>query len=132
MKLQIGIDGDVYEVDVEVLEEDAPQRYAGHIPQPGSATVKPVAVPRAAKPAAPAAADPNVDEDKVCRSPVAGVVVRVVAQPGQKLQNNDLLLVLEAMKMETNVVAPSSGTVKKINVKAGDGVQLNQVLAEFE
>lgn len=130
MKLQIGINGDVYEVDVEVLEEDTAPRYAGHIPQPGSATVKSVTVPHVPKPAAPAEA--NVDEDKVCRSPVAGVVVRIVAQPGQKLQVNDLLLVLEAMKMETNVVAPTAGTVKVINVKAGDGVQLNQVLAEFE
>lgn len=130
MKLQIGINGDTYEVEVEVLEEDAAPRYPGHIPQPGSATVKSVSVPRAAKPAAPA--ETNVEEDKVCRSPVAGVVVRVVAQPGQKLQVNDLLLVLEAMKMETNVVAPTAGTIKVINVKAGDGVQLNQVLAEFE
>ena len=130
MKLQIGINDEVYEVDVEVLEEDVPPRYAGQIPQPGSATVMSMPVAGAPKPAPPA--DANLDEAKVCRSPVAGIVVRVSAQPGHKLQENDLLLVLEAMKMETNVVAPKAGTVKAINVKPGDGVQLNQVLAEFE
>jgi methylmalonyl-CoA carboxyltransferase small subunit len=130
LKLQIGINGDTYEVEVEVLEEDTPPRYAGQIPQPGTATVKSVPVALMPKPAAPA--DAHVDESKVCRSPVAGVVVRVVAQPGQKLQVNDLLLVLEAMKMETNVVAPAAGTLKAVRVKAGDGVQLNQILAEFE
>jgi methylmalonyl-CoA carboxyltransferase small subunit len=130
LKLQIGIDEEVYEVEVEVLEEDTAPRYAGYIAQPGTATITSMPVASAPKPAAPA--DANVDESKVCRSPVAGVVVRVDAQPGQKLQENDLLLVLEAMKMETNVVAPTAGTVKAVNVKPGDGVQLNQILAEFE
>jgi biotin carboxyl carrier protein len=42
------------------------------------------------------------------------------------------MLVLEAMKMETNVTAPSAGTVKAVHVKAGDSVKINQVLVEFE
>lgn len=130
MKLQIGINDEVYEVDVEVLEEDTVPRYVGHVPQPGSATVPSLPVAAAPKPAPPT--DSNVDESKVCRSPVAGVVMRVNTHPGQKLQVNDLIIVLEAMKMETNVVAPVAGTVKTIKVKQGDGVQVNQILAEFE
>jgi biotin carboxyl carrier protein len=78
------------------------------------------------------AADASVDETKVCRSPVAGVVVKLNVQPGQVLQINDLMMVLEAMKMETNITAPVAGKVKKINVAQGDGVQVNQVLVEFE
>jgi methylmalonyl-CoA carboxyltransferase small subunit len=73
-----------------------------------------------------------VHEDKVCRSPIAGIVVKVTAQPGQSIQTGDTLLVLEAMKMETNITAPVSGKVLKINVGQGDAVQGGQVLVEFE
>ena len=57
-----------------------------------------------------------MDENKVCRSPIAGMVTRVNVQPGQQIQPNDLLLVLEAMKMETNVVSPVAGKVKTVKV----------------
>ena len=50
-----------------------------------------------------------MNEEKVCRSPVSGIVVRVAAQVGQTLQTGDMLLVLEAMKMETNITAPAAG-----------------------
>jgi methylmalonyl-CoA carboxyltransferase small subunit len=76
--------------------------------------------------------DAVADESKVCRSPVAGVVVRVNAQVGQQIQANDPLLVLEAMKMETNITAPVAGKIKAINANVGDGVQVGQVLVEFE
>ena len=71
-------------------------------------------------------------EDKVCRSPVSGLVASVIAQPGQTLQVGDGLLVLEAMKMETQVTASAAGKVAAIKVKAGDSVQAGQVLVEFE
>jgi methylmalonyl-CoA carboxyltransferase small subunit len=76
--------------------------------------------------------EPDVDQAKVCRSPVAGVAVKVIVQPGQELQSHDLMMVLEAMKMETNITAPISGKVKKVNIAQGDGVRLNQILVEFE
>ena len=59
-------------------------------------------------------------------------MVRVVAQPGQSLQAGDILLVLEAMKMETNITAPIAGKVKDIKVKQGDSLQSGQVAVEFE
>jgi len=134
VKLQVTIEGKSYEVEVEVLEDDYDTRPPGYIPPPAPApaptTVQSVAVAHTPKPSA--ASEEDVDEAKVCRSPVAGVVVRVNVQPGQKLETNDLLLVLEAMKMETNVTAPIAGTVKSLKVQAGDGVKVNQVLAEFE
>jgi biotin carboxyl carrier protein len=73
-----------------------------------------------------------VDEAKVCRSPVAGVVVKVNVQPGQQLQRNDTMMLLEAMKMQTDITAPIAGKVKKVNVGEGDGVKVHQVLVEFE
>jgi methylmalonyl-CoA carboxyltransferase small subunit len=73
-----------------------------------------------------------VNEEKVCRSPVSGIVVKVVAQPGQTLQVGDILLVLEAMKMETNITAPVAGKVAAIKVGPGESVQSGQIVVEFE
>jgi methylmalonyl-CoA carboxyltransferase small subunit len=129
LKLQIGIDGKSYEVEVEVTEDDAAPKphYIQAPASPAAASAAPVAVaPRAAAPEGVA------DESKVCRSPIAGMVTRVNVEPGQQIQPNDLLLVLEAMKMETNVVSPVAGKVKAVKVAQSDGVQLNQVLVEFE
>jgi methylmalonyl-CoA carboxyltransferase small subunit len=68
----------------------------------------------------------------VCRSPVSGIVASITAQVGQTLQVGDELLVLEAMKMETQVTASAAGRVATINVKAGDSVHSGQILVEFE
>ena len=86
----------------------------------------PVAAPHKAADSAP------VNEDKVARSPVSGIVVRATAQPGQTLQVGDVLLILEAMKMETSVTSPVAGKIKAINVGPGDSVQNEQVVVEFE
>ena len=130
MKLQIGIDGKTYEVEVEITEDDtAPKPH--YMPPHASATVL-ASAPVPAGAAKAAAPEEVADEGKVCRSPIAGMVTRVNVQPGQQIQPNDLLLVLEAMKMETNVTSPVAGKVKRVTVAQSDGVQLNQVLVEFE
>ncbi len=120
MKLQIDIDGERYEVEVEITDDDT-------APRPAYIPPIPLASRFGAAYQAPPAATANV-----CRSPIAGVVIRVNAQPGQTIQPNDLLVVLEAMKMETNVVAAAGGRIKAICVNEGDAVQMNQVLVEFE
>lgn len=131
MKLQIAVDGKTYELDVEVVEDDAFPRHPNYGPyMPVPATVQSAPAPSAATPAAPS--DANVDEAKVCRSPVAGVVIKVNVEAGQQLKPDDLMMVLEAMKMETNVTAAVAGKVKSIKVQAGDAVKMNQVLVEFE
>jgi methylmalonyl-CoA carboxyltransferase small subunit len=118
----------VYEVEVEVTDPGPPQPgYVPPIPQ--------TRVPAAAKPAAapgPPSSAPVTDESKVCRSPCAGVVVRVSAQVGQSIQVNDVLLVLEAMKIETAISSPIAGKVARVNVAVSDAVQGGQVLVEFE
>ena len=130
LKLRITVDQKTYEVDVEVAEDDRSPATPAHAYTPAA----PTAVPSAPPPPPPraAAADSNIAEDKVCRSPVAGIVVRLNAQAGQQIQANDPLLVLEAMKMETNITSPVAGKVKAINANVGDGVQVGQVLVEFE
>jgi methylmalonyl-CoA carboxyltransferase small subunit len=127
LRLKITVDGKVYEVDVEVYEPETP--HPGYVP-----AATPTRVPAAAAPTAPvrSAAIPVADESKVCRSPIAGVVARVSAQAGQTIQINDVLLVLEAMKMETAISSPFAGKIARVNVHPGDAVQSGQVLVEFE
>ena len=129
MKLKITVDGKLYEVDVEVSEPEPLQ--PGFYPPPGHVRVPaPAAV--APPPLASAGKETVADESKVCRSPFSGTVSKVSVQPGQTIQINDVLLILEAMKMETVITAPIAGKVSKINVAAGDAVQQGQVLVEFE
>lgn len=133
MKLQIAIDGKTYEAEVEVLEDDAIPRQQNYgIQQPLSGTIQSVQVTAAPAQSPALAAKESASEDKLCRSPVTGIVIKVNVEPGQKIQANDLLMVLEAMKMETNVTAHSAGTVKSVRVAQGDAVKLNQVVVEFE
>jgi biotin carboxyl carrier protein len=128
VKLKITLDNKVYEVEVEATEpEPEVLPPSGYIMQPGVARV-PAPAPAAA---APAAGNENVDEAKVCRSPINGIVVKITAQLGQQIQIGDTLLVLEAMKMETNITAPVAGKISKINVNGGDGVHAGEVLVEF-
>jgi len=62
------------------------------------------------------------------KSPIAGSVLDVKVKVGDNVNINDTLLVLEAMKMESNVPSPVAGTVQSINVKSGDSVSSDQVL----
>lgn len=131
MKLKITVDGKVYEAEVEVSEPEPV--HPGYYPPPGQARV-PAAAPVSAPPipASGAAGAPVSDEGKVCRSPFAGTVSKIAAQTGETIQVNDVLLILEAMKMETVITAPIAGKVAKINVNVGDAVRQGQVLVEFE
>ena len=133
MKLNITVDNKNYEVEVEVADPStapmaAAPRFdtAVRIPAGGAPVVNGLHV-------APKPVDSGpVNEQKVCRSPVSGIVVRVTSQVGQKIQSGDTLMVLEAMKMETNITAPVAGKIAKINVAQGDAVQGGMVLVEFE
>ena len=132
MQLNLTIDGKKYVVDVEVIEGEE-VRMPASFPQPVSTIQSrnpeppPAARPQHAKPQAD-----NLPDEKVCRSPIAGIVSRVNVQIGQKLQVNDLLGVLEAMKMETNITAHAAGTVKAIMATPGEAVKSGQALIEFE
>lgn len=114
MKLQVTVEGKSYEVEVEVLEEHDGVRTAPF----QSAQIH--------------AAGSSDGSEKVCRSPVTGLAIKVNVEPGQQVQPGDLILVLEAMKMETNITAHSAGRVKSVHVAAGDSVKEHQVLVEFE
>lgn len=130
MKLQIAVEGKTYEIEVEVVEDDAFPRHPNYGPYtPIPATVQSTPLPSSATP--PAASEANVEEAKVCRSPVAGLVIKVNVQAGQEIKTDDLIMVLEAMKMETNITAHTPGKIAKILVAVGEAVKPGQAIAEF-
>jgi len=130
VKLKLTVDGKIYEVDVEATEpEAAPPIYSGP-PMTARMPASPPPGPPP-KPGASGSAETVDDENKVCRSPISGVVVRVQVQTGQEIKAHDVLMVLEAMKMETVITSPINGKVANIRVAPGDSVQGRQVLVEF-
>jgi len=128
VKLKITIDTKVYEVEVEASEPEQVQLPpVGYLMQPSA-----VRVPASPQAAAPVDDGGPVNEEKVCRSPISGIVAKLTAQEGQSIQTGDTILVLEAMKMETNITAPVAGKIVKIRVNPGDSVKAGVVLVEFE
>jgi methylmalonyl-CoA carboxyltransferase small subunit len=130
VKLRITLDERTFEVEVEVAQED-------HANLPPAYPVGSARLSGSAASAAPSAGQtaggpPAVaDESKACRSPVSGVVVKVIAAAGDQINAGDSILVLEAMKMETNITAPQSGVIASIKVAQGARVQTGDVLVEF-
>ena len=116
----ITVNGTVYDVTVE--EGGA-----------GAGAATPAAAPKAApKAAAPKAAAPAGTEGAVkVNAPMPGKIISVKASAGQAVKKGDVILILEAMKMENEVVAPQDGTIASINVAAGDSVEAGAVLASL-
>jgi biotin carboxyl carrier protein len=116
VKLRISLEGQSYDVDVEVLPEESGDQMELE------AMLLPASV---LQPPPPADTRP---EDKICRSPIAGVVVSVSATVRQKVRQDDPVLVIEAMKMQTTIGAPVDGTVDAIHVAPGEKVKPGQPL----
>jgi oxaloacetate decarboxylase alpha subunit len=80
------------------------------------------------EPAKAASAPASSAPAAAVEAPLSGTIFKVVAKPGQSVAENDLLIVLEAMKMETEVRAPRAGQVATIDVREGDSVELGATL----
>ena len=120
MKYKVTLNNRVYEVEVEegqAMLLDEYELKAPAAPAPAAAPVAAVAAPAAAAPAAPAGGALAAGE--VVKSPMPGNVLRINVTQGQKVAEGDVLLVLEAMKMENEVVASKAGTVAQIVVAKG-------------
>jgi biotin carboxyl carrier protein len=127
VKLQIGIDGKQYMVDVEILEEEAGPKFPAYVPPPTPTTLRPVSMSNV-----PSGAADQSGEAGVCRSPLAGLITSVMVEVGQQVKADQVMIIIEAMKMETNIVSATPGTVKAVRVGNGDAVKSNQILIEFE
>lgn len=134
MKYVVTLNGKNYEVDV--TETDAIVTGVTEVPvmvaaAPAAAPVAaPVEAPKAEEaPAAPAApAAPTASGTQV-KAPMPGSILAVKTSVGQAVKAGDVLVVLEAMKMENDIVAPCDGTVKEIVVTKGTTVNTDDVLA---
>ena len=123
----ITVNGNTYNVSVEEGIAAAPVA----APAPVAAAPKPAAAPAPApeKPATPAPAPAGTMGSFKVSSPMPGKIVSVKASVGQALKKGDVILILEAMKMENEIVAPQDGTVASINVTAGQSVEAGNLLA---
>ncbi|MFT4612131.1 MAG: biotin carboxyl carrier protein [Glaciecola sp.] len=66
------------------------------------------------------------------KAPMPGLILEISVKIGQKVEENDTLLILEAMKMENVLTSPRAGVIKSISVAKGDAVDKNKLLIEFD
>jgi methylmalonyl-CoA carboxyltransferase 1.3S subunit len=122
MKLHIVIDGKTYEVEYETVNDTSSSL-------PSASRVQSLMLPTSHELDGETS---HVDEEKVCRSPVAGIVTRICVEPGRPVGAGDILMIVEAMKMENNLAATSAAIVASIKVKMGETVKAGQAVIEFE
>lgn len=119
MKYKVTLNNRTYEVEVEAGQAMLVDEYEAYAPAPAAAPAPAPAVPAAA----PAAASPALAAGEVVKSPMPGNILKINVTVGQKINEGDALLILEAMKMENEVAAPKSGTVAQIIVSKGAVVE---------
>ncbi len=128
MKYIVTINGKNYEVEVE--------KGQANIVKTTQAAVVPVqeVVPVSAAPVTPAApaAQANTVAGEPLKSPLPGTILAVNVQPGASVKKGDVLFILEAMKMETEIKAPRDGVVSQIIVAKGASVSTGDILLALQ
>lgn len=130
-KFRIQVNGKTYEVDVEELGGSPAVQPGVPVAAPAAA---PVAAPAAASapapapaPAAPAAAAAPADALKIT-APMPGNIWKLLVKVGDTVKANQPVIILEAMKMENDIVSPKEGTVVSIHCNQGDAVDTGALL----
>lgn len=119
----ITVNGNVYDVTVE--------EGTGSAAPAAAPKAAPAAAPKAA-PAAPKAAAPAGAAGSVTvAAPMPGKILGVKANPGQAVKKGDVIVILEAMKMENEICAPQDGTVATVECAVGDSVETGKVLVSM-
>ena len=113
---KVNVNGKVYEITLEVIDKD-------DIKAPAKEE------PKAQAPAAPAA--PSPAGAKTVAAPMPGNILKVNVKAGQSVKKGDVLMILEAMKMENEIMAPSDAVVSSVSVSAGSTVEAGAVLWQF-
>ena len=112
---KVNVNGNVYEITIEVIDKADIKAPAAQAPAPA---------PAAAPVAAPAGA-------QTVSAPMPGTILKVNVSNGQAVKKGDVLMVLEAMKMENEIPAPNDGTVSSVNVAQGATVESGTVLCSL-
>lgn len=121
-KYRVNVNGTVYEVTLEVMDGAAPASVpTTAAPAPASAAPAPAPAP------APAAAAVPADGEKVT-APMPGTILSVNVQNGASVKKGDVLMILEAMKMENEIMSPCDGTVLSVNTSKGSAVESGTLL----
>ncbi|MBQ7352655.1 MAG: biotin/lipoyl-binding protein [Clostridia bacterium] len=112
---RVNVNGNVYEITLEVIDKE-------DIKAPAEAK-KVEAAPAQEAPAAPAVAG-----NQTITAPMPGNILKVNVSNGQAVKKGDILMILEAMKMENEILAPADATVASVNVSANQTVESGTVL----
>ena len=125
--LKVTVNGNVYDVSVEEVKEGVADRVNSEAVQERvEPQVKKEEVPETSKPVA------NKEGNIKVVAPMPGSIWKIKTSVGAKVQRHEVLLILEAMKMENEIVAPEAGTVTAILVKEGDSVEPGKIMVEME
>jgi len=121
-KFKITVDGKTYEVEVEEIG-------GGVGPVVSAPAPKAPSSPAPKAPSAPKPKPPVVSADgEEVTAPMPGKILQLKAKEGDSVSEGDTILILEAMKMENEIIANASGSIKKINVAVNDMVDTGDVL----
>ena len=125
MKYKITLNNRVYEVEVEAGKAMLLDEYEAVAPAAPAAAPVAAAEAPAAAPAAPVAV---TGAGEVVAAPMPGTILKVNVTSGQAVKEGDVLCVLEAMKMENDIIAPKAGTVTQVAVSKGSSVSTGDAL----
>ena len=122
MKYKVTLNGRTYEVEVEAGKAMLLDEYEAIAPAPAAAAPVAAAAPAAAAPAAAPAAPAVTGAGDPVNAPMPGNILKVNVKAGDKVKSGTVLVVLEAMKMENEIIAPKDGTVTQVLVSKGSTV----------
>lgn len=131
-KFKVTVNGKAYEVEVEEMggapaAAPAPQAAAAPAQAAPAAPVAPATAPAATP--APAVGGPIPEGAITVKAPMPGKISALKAEAGKAVKRGDIILVLEAMKMQNDITATADGTLHEIRVNPGDNVKTGDVLA---
>lgn len=128
MKYKVTLNGKTYEVEVEQGKAVLLDEYEALAPAPAAPAAAPAASAAAPAPAAAPAAPVNLAAGETVTAPMPGNILRVDVAQGDTVKSGQVLVILEAMKMENEIVAPKDGTVAQVVTSKGSVVDTGSPL----